>query len=217
MRFGIIPPVRSGVTADPAWMTSFARHAESCGFESVVLVEHAVVVSDYQSTYPYSSSGRMPLPDDCRIPDPLDLMAYLAGVTDAHHPGHRGAGAPQSPGGRPGQADRHRRRAVGGPGPDVCGRGVDGRGAAGHRGRPAEPGTTHRRDHRRHAGPVGRLRPGRGRLRRRVRLLPPRPFLPQAGPTRRGAHPHRWPQRGGGPPGRSARGRLPAPGTRPAE
>jgi probable F420-dependent oxidoreductase len=63
-------------------MTSFTRHAESCGFESVVLVEHAVVVSDYQSTYPYSSSGRMPLPDDCRIPDPLDLMAFLAGVTE---------------------------------------------------------------------------------------------------------------------------------------
>jgi probable F420-dependent oxidoreductase len=82
MRFGIIPPVRSGVTADPAWMTAFARHAESCGFESVVLVEHAVVISDYRSTYPYSSSGRMPLPDDCRIPDPLDLMAYLAAVTD---------------------------------------------------------------------------------------------------------------------------------------
>jgi probable F420-dependent oxidoreductase len=82
MRFGIIPPVRSGVTADPGWMTTFVRHAESCGFESVVLVEHAVVISDYQSTYPYSSSGRMPLPDDCRIPDPLDLMAYLAAVTD---------------------------------------------------------------------------------------------------------------------------------------
>jgi probable F420-dependent oxidoreductase len=83
MRFGIIPPVRSGVTADPAWMTSFARHAEACGFDSVVLVEHAVVISDYQSTYPYASSGKMPLPDDCRIPDPLDLMAYLAGVTES--------------------------------------------------------------------------------------------------------------------------------------
>lgn len=82
MQFGIIPPVRLGVTADPDWMTGFARHAEACGFESVVLVEHAVVISDYQSTYPYASSGKMPLPDDCRIPDPLDLMAYLAAVTD---------------------------------------------------------------------------------------------------------------------------------------
>jgi probable F420-dependent oxidoreductase len=81
MQFGIIPPVRTGVTADPAWMASFARHAEACGFESVVLVEHAVVVSGYESRYPYAPSGKMPLPDDCRIPDPLDLMAYLAAVT----------------------------------------------------------------------------------------------------------------------------------------
>jgi probable F420-dependent oxidoreductase len=82
MQFGIIPPVRLGVTADPAWMTSFARHAESVGFESIVLVEHAVVVSEYESTYPYAASGKMPLPNDCRIPDPLDLMAFLAAVTD---------------------------------------------------------------------------------------------------------------------------------------
>ena len=47
-----------------------------------MVVEHAVVISDYTSTYPYASSGRMPLPDDCRIPDPLDLMAFLAAVTD---------------------------------------------------------------------------------------------------------------------------------------
>ncbi len=81
MQFGIIPPVRAGVTAEPDWMATFARHAEASGFESVVLVEHAVVISGYTSRYPYAPSGRMPLPDDCRIPDPLDLMAYLAGVT----------------------------------------------------------------------------------------------------------------------------------------
>ena len=82
MEFGIIPPVRTGATADPDWMTAFARHVEASGFESLVLVEHAVVISDYTSTYPYAASGRMPLPDDCRIPDPLDLMAFLAAVTD---------------------------------------------------------------------------------------------------------------------------------------
>ena len=82
MEFGIIPPVRTGATADPDWMTAFARHVEAAGFESMVLVEHAVVISDYTSTYPYAPSGRMPLPDDCRIPDPLDLMAFLAAVTE---------------------------------------------------------------------------------------------------------------------------------------
>ena len=82
MEFGVIPPVRTGATADPDWMKAFARHVESVGFESLVVVEHAVVISDYTSTYPYAPSGRMPLPDDCRIPDPLDLMAFLAAVTD---------------------------------------------------------------------------------------------------------------------------------------
>jgi len=82
MEFGIIPPVRTGATADPDWIAAFARQVEAAGFESLVLVEHAVVISDYTSTYPYAASGRMPLPDDCRIPDPLDLMAFLAGSTD---------------------------------------------------------------------------------------------------------------------------------------
>lgn len=81
MQFAIIPPVRSDVTADPAWMTGFARHAEAVGFESIVLVEHAVVVSRRADPYPYSATGDFPLHDDCIIPDPLDLLAFLAAVT----------------------------------------------------------------------------------------------------------------------------------------
>ena len=81
MQFAIIPPVRSNVTADPVWMTGFAQHAESLGFESIVVVEHAVVIGGYDSQYPYSPSGRMPLPNDCVVPDPIDLLTYLAAVT----------------------------------------------------------------------------------------------------------------------------------------
>jgi probable F420-dependent oxidoreductase len=81
VQFGILPPVRSGTLADPEWVRQFAGTVEDLGYESIVLVEHAVVVSGYQSRYPYAPSGRMPLPDDCVIPDPLDLMAYLAAVT----------------------------------------------------------------------------------------------------------------------------------------
>ncbi len=81
VQFGVIPPVRTGVTADPAWMRRFARHAEECGFESVVVGEPAVVVSGYQSVYPYAPSGKMPLPDSCAIPDPLDLLAFVAACT----------------------------------------------------------------------------------------------------------------------------------------
>jgi probable F420-dependent oxidoreductase len=61
-------------------------------------VEHPVVIGDYTSRYPYASSGRMPLADDCAIPDPIDVLAFLAAATTrlqlatgvlvlpAHHP-----------------------------------------------------------------------------------------------------------------------------------
>lgn len=82
MRFGLLPPYRSGVCADPVWMTRFVQHAERCGYESVYTVEHVVVPGRYDQTYPYSDSGRMPLPVDCPIPDPLDLLAFLAARTE---------------------------------------------------------------------------------------------------------------------------------------
>lgn len=82
MKFGILPPYRTGVTADPDWMVAFARRAEHVGFESIYVVEHVVVPAGYEQRYPYSDTGRMPLPDACPIPDPLELLAFLAAVTD---------------------------------------------------------------------------------------------------------------------------------------
>ncbi|WP_182358493.1 LLM class F420-dependent oxidoreductase [Tomitella gaofuii] len=81
MRYAVMVPTETGRAADPDWIAAYARHAEACGFESIVAVEHAVVVSRYSSEYPYDASGRMELADDCPIPDPLDLLAYLAGCT----------------------------------------------------------------------------------------------------------------------------------------
>jgi probable F420-dependent oxidoreductase len=82
VKFGILPPYRTGVTADPEWMVAFARHAEAVGFESLYVVEHVAVPAGYDERYPYARSGRMPLPVDCNIPDPLELLAFLAGVTE---------------------------------------------------------------------------------------------------------------------------------------
>jgi probable F420-dependent oxidoreductase len=81
MKFGIVPPFYAGVGGDSDWMADFARHAEDCGFDEIVAIEHAVVVSGYESRYPYAASGRMPLADDCPIPDPLDLLSFLAACT----------------------------------------------------------------------------------------------------------------------------------------
>ena len=77
----VIPPVSTADFADPGWIGPFAQDLERLGFESLVLPEHVVLAVDYTSRYPYSKSGRVPLPHDCVIPDPLDTLAYVAGVT----------------------------------------------------------------------------------------------------------------------------------------
>jgi probable F420-dependent oxidoreductase len=78
---GLLPPYRLGVASDPAWMRAFAQHADEVGFESLLTVEHVAVPVGYESRYPYSDTGRMPLPEDCELPDPLDLLAWLAALT----------------------------------------------------------------------------------------------------------------------------------------
>ena len=79
---GLLPPYRLDVASDPAWMATFARHADEVGFESLLAVEHVAVPVGYESRYPYSDTGRMPLPEDCELPDPLDLLAWLAARTE---------------------------------------------------------------------------------------------------------------------------------------
>lgn len=80
-KFAVIAPVSAGVTADPTWMTTFARHVEVCGFESIVVVEQTVLMTQYDSVYPYDQSGRVEIPADCPVPDPLELPAFLAAST----------------------------------------------------------------------------------------------------------------------------------------
>lgn len=81
MKISVFAPVTEGDTADPDWIVSFARHLEQCGFESIIVAEHTVLVTQYDSVYPYDRSGRVRMAADCPIPDPLDLLAFLAGHT----------------------------------------------------------------------------------------------------------------------------------------
>ena len=81
MKYAVIAPVAAGVTADPFWMAAFARHVEACGFDEIVTVEHTVLATTYESVYPYDQSGRVELTADCPVPDPLDLLVFLAGQT----------------------------------------------------------------------------------------------------------------------------------------
>lgn len=80
MKFGIIF-ANTGPFARPERAAELARAAEAVGFESLWTVEHVVVPSGYESTYPYDPSGKMPGADDAPIPDPLVWLSYLAGVT----------------------------------------------------------------------------------------------------------------------------------------
>src|SRR5207237_10809005 len=57
------------------------KHAEECGAKSVYVADHMVVMAGYTSEYPYAPDGRMTLPDHADIPDPLDLLAFIAGRT----------------------------------------------------------------------------------------------------------------------------------------
>ncbi|ODQ86902.1 LLM class F420-dependent oxidoreductase [Mycolicibacterium flavescens] len=81
MKYAVVAPVAAGVTADPGYMTAFAQHLEACGFESIVVVEHTVLMAQYTSVYPYDPSGRVDLAPDCPVPDPVDLLAFLAAHT----------------------------------------------------------------------------------------------------------------------------------------
>lgn len=80
MKFGIaFANVGPFATGDGA--AGFARAAEAAGFESVWTVEHVVVPAGYESTYPYSPTGKMPGPEDSPIPDPLIWLSYIAAAT----------------------------------------------------------------------------------------------------------------------------------------
>ncbi|MET8800652.1 LLM class F420-dependent oxidoreductase [Nocardia sp. NPDC004568] len=81
MKLGVVIPVELGSSGEPEQILRFARAAESLGFDEISAVEHSVVVADTGSVYPYSPTGRSPLPDDCDIPDPLELLSFVAGAT----------------------------------------------------------------------------------------------------------------------------------------
>lgn len=83
MKFGIrIPPPQMGPIADPDFIVRYAQLVERLGFESLWAIDHAVMHAEYDSRYPYKTTGRTPLPADSNMPDPLIMMSFIAGVTE---------------------------------------------------------------------------------------------------------------------------------------
>jgi probable F420-dependent oxidoreductase len=81
VKFGIIPGYQIAPVETPEFTTGFARLVEDLGFESVWPVEHVVMPAHYESPYPYSPNGRMPIPD-AAIPDPLIWNTWVAAATE---------------------------------------------------------------------------------------------------------------------------------------
>ncbi|MGW0173796.1 LLM class F420-dependent oxidoreductase [Rhodococcus sp. NPDC003322] len=81
MKLGVVMPVELGMAGDPEQVLEFARAAETLGFDEISAVEHAVVIANTGSEYPYSPTGKSHLPDDCPLPDPLELLSFVAGAT----------------------------------------------------------------------------------------------------------------------------------------
>lgn len=80
MKYGLV--YVNAAAPDPVSATALAVMAEGLGFESLWTTEHVAVPADYESTYPYSKSGRMSATDDFPSPDPLVWLAYVAAATE---------------------------------------------------------------------------------------------------------------------------------------
>jgi probable F420-dependent oxidoreductase len=71
-----------GPIEDPHFVVRYARLVEGMGFESLWAIDHALMCVEYDSRYPYKTTGRTPIPAESSMPDPLVLLALLAGVTE---------------------------------------------------------------------------------------------------------------------------------------
>jgi probable F420-dependent oxidoreductase len=79
MKIGIFIGIAAG--ARPDSMVTVAQHAERLGFGTLWAGEHVVVFDRYQSKYPYTEDGEMPLVRDADFLDPMVALTYAAAVT----------------------------------------------------------------------------------------------------------------------------------------
>jgi hypothetical protein len=59
----------------PEAVIRIAQHAEACGFESFLVPEHLVL-------YPGATLGTFQVPPTTAVADPLELLSFVAGITD---------------------------------------------------------------------------------------------------------------------------------------
>lgn len=80
MKIGIVP-INVGGPRTAEQMVDVVQHAEAAGIESVWTFEHVIVPVQYESTYPYDRSGKMPIQPEGWFIDPLISLAHVAAAT----------------------------------------------------------------------------------------------------------------------------------------
>ena len=83
MKIGIFVGIAAG--ARPDSMATIAQHAERLNFGTLWAGEHVVVFDSYESKYPYTENGEMPLVRDADFLDPIVALTYAAAVTKSIH------------------------------------------------------------------------------------------------------------------------------------
>lgn len=81
MKFGL-RYCNTGKYTEISHAVELVQAGEAAGFESAWTVEHTVIPEGYESSYPYSDSGKMPgIDGQTNLPDPIIWMTYVAAVT----------------------------------------------------------------------------------------------------------------------------------------
>jgi len=89
-----------------------ARAADAAGIDSLWASDHVIVPRDYASTYPYSPSGKMPIPEDAPFLEAVSTLLAVCGVTRRARLGTSVLVLPQRPARARGQTMGDARRAV---------------------------------------------------------------------------------------------------------
>ena len=80
MQIGVFAPL-SNPFATPEYVTALGQASEALGFHSIWLGEHALLFDEYESRYPYSPDGKIPLGPGTGLLELHTALGFLAGVT----------------------------------------------------------------------------------------------------------------------------------------
>ena len=81
MEIGVHLP-HVGPQAGRETMLEFARRMEELGYDSLWVSDHVVVPRGYESRYPYSPTGKMPVGEEMAFLEPLSALLFVAAVTE---------------------------------------------------------------------------------------------------------------------------------------